>query len=156
MPNLLLQKFPAPEFNATTKLTLTPRADNEKAGLIVMGLDYAYLSIQKKGGATYVSQTTCKDADRHTAEIEGAPVKVAGNTIYLRVTVTKNAACRFSFSVDGTSFNTIGEPFTAHAGRWIGAKLGIFAIGPGTERELGYADFDWFRLQRNLREESRL
>src|SRR6185369_9556671 len=50
VPNLLLQKFPAPEFMATSKLTFTPRAENEKTGLIVMGLDYSYLAIQKKAG----------------------------------------------------------------------------------------------------------
>ena len=39
LPNLLLQKFPAPEFTAGTKLTFTARTDDEQTGLIVMGLD---------------------------------------------------------------------------------------------------------------------
>ena len=68
--------------------------------------------------------------------------------IYLRVTVGPNAICRFSFSVDGVNFSAIGEPFTARPGRWIGAKVGIFAVGAGAEREMGYTDFDWFRIQR--------
>jgi beta-xylosidase len=148
VPNLMLQKFPAPEFTATTKLNFTPRADSEKTGLIVMGLDYAYLSVQKKAGDIVVAQTVCKDADRQTAEIEGTPIKVRSNMIYLRVTVAKNAICRFSFSVDGINFSAIGEPFTARPGKWIGAKVGIFAVGGGAEREMGYADFDWFRVQK--------
>src|SRR4051812_28756260 len=45
VPNLLLQKFTAPEFTVTTKVTFTPRTDDEKIGLIVMGLDYSYLSV---------------------------------------------------------------------------------------------------------------
>ena len=35
--NLLLQKFPAEEFTATTKLTFTAKQDGEQAGMIVMG-----------------------------------------------------------------------------------------------------------------------
>lgn len=148
VPNLLLQKFPAPEFTATTKLTFTPRADNEKTGLIVMGQHYAYLSVQKKAGATFVAQTICKDAEHHAVEIDGPPVALRSNTIYLRVSVAGNAICRFSFSVDGSNFSAIGEPFVARPGKWIGAKVGIFAVGAGAEREMGYADFDWFRVQK--------
>jgi len=49
-PNLLLQKFPAPSFKATTKVELhtdSNTVQNKKAGLIIMGLDYAYLSVNK-------------------------------------------------------------------------------------------------------------
>lgn len=150
VPNLLLQKFPALEFTVTTKITFTPRAENEKTGLIVMGLDYASLSIAQKAGKLYLSQTICKDADRHTAEIEGSSVEVKTNTIYLRVAVTQGAVCSFGFSTDGTKFTAIGEQFTARQGRWIGAKVGLFAVGGGQSREMGYADVDWFRVQKQF------
>jgi beta-xylosidase len=148
VPNLLLQKFPASEFTVTTKITFTPRAENEKTGLIVMGLDYASVSMQQKTGKFYLSQTICKDADRHTAEIESSSVEVKTNTIYLRVAVTKGAVCTFGFSTNGTTFIPIGEQFTARQGRWIGARVGLFAIGGGQSREMGYADVDWFRVQK--------
>jgi beta-xylosidase len=147
VPNLLLQKFPASEFTVTTKVTFTPRADHEKAGLIVMGLDYAYLSMQQKAGKLYLSQTICKDADRHTAESESPPVEAKSHTNYLRVSVTKGGICTFGFSTDGIKFTAIGEPFTAREGRWIGAKVGLFAVGTAPTREMGYADVDWFRVQ---------
>ena len=38
VPNLLLQKFPAEEFTATTKLKVVAKADGQQSGLIVMGL----------------------------------------------------------------------------------------------------------------------
>ena len=41
VPNLLMQKFPAEEFTATTKLTFTAKQNGEQAGLIVMGWDYS-------------------------------------------------------------------------------------------------------------------
>lgn len=68
VPNLLLQKFPAPAFDATTRVTFTPRTDEEKAGLLVMGMDYAYISLKKKPEGLFVSQTVCKDADKQGIE----------------------------------------------------------------------------------------
>ena len=147
VPNLLLQKFPAPEFTVTTKVTFTPHTDDEKTGLIVMGLDYAYIAVKKKTDGLYVSQTSCKDADKGTAEKEGAGVRLKSNTFYLRVRVMKNALCSFSFSTDGEVFTPVGEPFNARQGRWIGAKVGLFAVRVGKTRENGYADFDWFRVE---------
>jgi beta-xylosidase len=147
VPNLLLQKFPAPEFTATTKVTFTPRTDDEKTGLIVMGLDYAYLAVKKKPDGLYVSQTICKNADQRTEEKESAGILVKEQTLYLRVKVSENAVCRFSVSADGSNFSPVGESFTARAGRWIGAKVGLFAVRTGRTRETGYADFDWFRVE---------
>lgn len=147
VPNLLLQKFPAPEFTATTKVTFTPRADDEKTGLIVMGLDYAYLSIRKKPDGLYVSQTICQDADKQSTEKESASIQLKSNTIYLHVKVSGKAICHFSYSTDGVNFTPLGESFTARPGRWIGAKVGIFAVRTGRANEFGYADFDWFRIE---------
>jgi beta-xylosidase len=147
VPNLLLQKFPAPEFTVTTKLTFTARADNEKTGLIIMGLDYAYIAVQRKAGGLYISESICKDADRGAEEKEIEPTTAQGQTFYLRV-VVGNGACRFSYSVDGSKFVAIGAPFVARQGRWIGAKVGIFAAGGMKTRETGYADFDWFRVSK--------
>jgi beta-xylosidase len=147
VPSLLLQKFPAPEFTATTKLTFTPRTDDEKTGLLVMGMDYAYLSVKKRPEGLFVSQVVCKDADKQGAERESAGVPLKSNTVYLRVKVSADAVCNFSFSTDGKSFTPVGTPFTAKQGRWIGAKVGIFAARVGKTREYGYADFDWFRFE---------
>jgi len=147
LPNLLLQKFPAPVFTVTTRATFTPRSDNEKTGLIVMGADYAYVSVQKKAAGLYASESICKDADKQTVERQLGEQQIKSNSFYLRVKVTEGAICSFSYSLDGTAFSPVGEPFTARKGRWVGAKVGIFAVGSGTTYERGYADFDWFRVE---------
>jgi beta-xylosidase len=147
VPNLLLQKFPASEFTATTKVTFTPHADQEQTGLIIMGLDYSYLSVRKTPDGLVLSQTTCRDADKLGPEKQLASAAIAGNAVYLRVRVSKNAVSQFSYSMDGISFTPVGESFTARQGRWIGAKIGIFAVGPRRSGETGYADFDWFRVE---------
>jgi len=75
------------------------------------------------------------------------------DAVFLRVSVSADAKCRFSFSDDGKTFTPIGQEFTATAGRWVGAKVGIFAAtvrGAQAGAEPGnpdaYADFDWFRV----------
>ena len=95
----------------------------------------------------YVAQTICKDADKQGKEKESTALPLKSNNFYLRVQVTKDALCTFSYSLDGTKFTTVGEPFTARQGRWIGAKVGLFAVRTGQTRETGYADFDWFRVE---------
>ena len=101
----------------------------------------------KKAEELYISQTVCKDADKGAQEKASASVLLKSGTFYLRVKVSKTAICKFSFSTDGVNFSPIGEPFTARAGRWIGAKVGLFAVRTGRTRETGYADFDWFRFE---------
>jgi beta-xylosidase len=147
VPNLLLQKFPAPAFTATTKVTFVARNDGERTGLIVMGLDYAYVSVTKRADGLYVSQTVCKDAEHGAKEQESAATRLKSNTFYLRVSVREGALCAFSYSEDGRSFTPLGQPFTAREGKWIGAKLGLFAVRTGSGRESGNADFDWFRFE---------
>jgi len=146
-PNLLTQKFPAPEFTVTTKLTFTARAENEKTGLIIMGQDYSYVAVKNRSDGLYISQTICKDADKGTPEFESSNVAVKTNILYLRVKVSGNAVCRFSFSIDGKNFTPVGEAFNAKKGRWVGAQVGIFANGTVPVRERGYADFDWFHIE---------
>ena len=147
VPNLLLQKVPAPSFTVTTKATFAPRNDDEKAGVIVMGMDYAYISVKKRPDGLHVSQTICKDAHKQSVEKDTASSKLTGNSFYLRVRVEENAVCNFTYSTDGRTFIPIGESFKARQGKWIGAKVGIFAVGRGSVSEMGYADFDWFRVQ---------
>ena len=147
-PNLLLQKFPAAEFTATTKVEFSPQTDGEKTGLIVMGLDYAYLALEKRPDGVHVTQRLCKDADQGSAEEQGPDQPLSTSDVFLRVRVSGEAVCQFSYSADGTQFLPIGEPFKARKGKWIGAKVGIFAIRSGMTNETGYADYDWFRIDK--------
>ncbi len=149
LPNLLLQKFPAEEFTVTTKVNLIARLEGEKFGLVVMGMDYSYLGITNKNGKLFVSQSIAKDADKGNAEIESAPVELKGKEFYLRVKVSKDAMCNFSFSADGRNFQTVGEVFKAREGRWIGAKVGLFFNRPAKFNDAGTADIDWFRFEKN-------
>lgn len=160
VPNLLLQRFPAETFTATTKLKVSAKADGQQSGLIVMGWDYARLTVEKQGENFALSLITCKDAEQGGLE-EVQPVAVLPVSryyeaglhpnyeldIYLRVNVSKGGICRFSYSTDNRHYRPIDDTFVARQGKWIGAKIGLFSTAPyGKER--GWVDADWFRVER--------
>jgi beta-xylosidase len=148
LPNLLLQKFPAEKFTVTTKVILNPRFEGEKFGLVVMGLDYSYIGLTNKNGKLYISQSSAQNADKGTAEIETTPVELKNKELYLRVKISENANCQFSFSLDGRNFQNLGTIFKAREGRWIGAKVGFFFTRPGKFNDAGTVDIDWFRFEK--------
>lgn len=158
VPNLLLQKFPAEEFTATTKLKVSAKDDGQMSGLIVMGWDYAYLGVEKSGEGFILKYVQCKDAEQKTPEktsvvgiLDKCRTFEAGLypnyeiDIYLRVKVEAGGKCSFYYSTDGKSFHNVGDTFIARQGKWIGAKVGLFSVAPyGKER--GWVDADWFRI----------
>jgi beta-xylosidase len=147
VPNLLLQKFPAAEFSATTRLALHSEDSLDAAGLIVMGTDYARLSLRRTRGGSELSLLTCLGADRGGVERESSRVPVEGGAVHLRVSVGEGALCRFSYSSDGTLYRPIGGDFQATAGAWIGAKVGLYCVAEESAPNPGHAEVDWFRVE---------
>lgn len=158
VPNLLLQKFPAEEFTATTKLKVSAKDDGQMSGLIVMGWDYAYLGVEKSGEGFILKYVQCKDAEQKTPEktsvvgiLDKCRTFEAGLypnyeiDIYLRVKIEAGGKCSFYYGTDGKRFHNVGDTFIARQGKWIGAKVGLFSVAPyGKER--GWVDADWFRI----------
>ncbi len=145
-PNFLLQKFPAPEFTVTTALEFSPVSEGEMAGLAVFGFDYAVLGLRHTAKETRLVLAVNRGANKGGAEVEAAGVEVKGGPVFLRVTVGKDAMCRFAYSSDGIVFTAIGESFKASEDRWIGAKVGLIATAKPGVKETGHAEFDWFRI----------
>jgi hypothetical protein len=103
--------------------------------------------VKKGANGLLLSETICNGADQGAPEVESPPIDLSSNTVYLRASVSDNAMTRFSYSVDGTNFTAVGTPFTAKQGRWIGAKVGLYALGTVPVSEYGFADIDWFRIE---------
>jgi beta-xylosidase len=147
VPALLLQKFPAQQFTVTTKLQFKPRLEGDRTGLIIMGASYAYLSLVRKDSVVQMDYRVCKQADKGSAEVSQVLGKFSGQDIYLRVAVEEGGVCRFSYSEDGERFTAVEGSFTAVAGRWIGAKVGLFCTRVQQTNDAGFADVDWFRVE---------
>jgi beta-xylosidase len=148
VPQLLLQKFPAPSFAATVKFNFNPKKPGDRFGLLVMGEDYGHLAILNLGDRQELVVSGCRDASRGNAEQELARVEVPNSgSLWFRVSVEPEANYRFSYSSDGNSFKPIGESLIAKPGRWIGSKVGLFSNRQGVTNDSGYTDVDWFRVE---------
>jgi beta-xylosidase len=136
-PSLLLQKFPARAFAAETLLEFVSQQDGDEAGLVIMGNRYAALSLRRLGqGLQLVFRTESQSS---------VIAELTSGRAHLRVVVAEGGACTFSFMTDNGLQLTIPVKFVASAGRWIGAKIGIYCQG-SQKACLSYADFDYFRF----------
>jgi beta-xylosidase len=141
--NLLLQKFPAPAFTADVALDTSDLRSGERAGLIVFGEDYAWAGIEQQGARRMLVVRSVARAQ------EGGPETVVFSDqhdqprVTLRVTVTRGAQFRFAI-VDRGTIREIGGGFQAKPGRWVGAKVGLFAAAPVDAADEGWASFARF------------
>jgi len=147
-PQLLLQKFPAPAFTATTVLRAKLEQDGDAAGLMVFGYDYAWLGRVRRDGRELIVLRACHAAQKESNEQELAATEAPAGDIHLRVAVAEGARCRFSYSTDGQSFTPIGPELQASSSQWVGAKVGLFAAARPGATSPGYAQFDAFTVAR--------
>ena len=147
VPNLLLQKFPVPSFEVTTKISFHPDLNNEKSGLLIMGRKWAYLAMTKTDEGLKLSMCTGTYERDNDATQEIEEINLKHNDCYLKVKVDDNAVCSFYYSLKGNDFIPIGNSFKAVVGMWIGAKVGLFNVNPNITESKGYSDFDWFRFE---------
>jgi beta-xylosidase len=137
-PNLLMQKFPARSFVAETALEFAPLYDGEQAGLVVMGLEWAALSLRHgEEGNSIVFQV-----NDEKKLLQAVPC----DSVRLRVEVEDGGVCTFRYAPADGEFVEIDEKFLATEGHWIGAKVGVYSLTPQNQKNAGYADFEYFRF----------
>lgn len=148
IPNILTQKIPAEEFKATTKFLFTAKTNGEQFGLVVMGMNYAAITVTKKEDRLYIEYVKCIDAEHGKPESVELSWLINVNEIFFRVEVKKDAVCNFSYSTDGKNFTGLPSGFKAEPGKWIGATLGLYCTRTQKINDGGFADVDWFRIEK--------
>lgn len=159
MPNLLLQKWPAPEFACVTKMDLSNLTDGEEAGVISMGMSYGLLTFRKEDGRLVPAfiagvQKYGKILPDRTEETENPLPAVdfgQAKEIWVRYTVRQTGTrdlndkekgfplelVTIEYSTDGSSYQKAGET-EAVPGRWVGVKNGVFCAS-AKKGSAGYA-----------------
>ena len=148
--NLLLQKWPAPEFECVTKMCVNGLENGDYAGIVSLGVEYGAVGIVKNFGE-YSIRTVTQSFDCEAAyskeDVKDYPIAKdtfadKEKTVYLRYTVkrtgtkdTKEMALAvknvpveevtLEISFDGKAYEK-QVSFTAKAGRWVGVKNGMF------------------------------
>jgi beta-xylosidase len=152
-PFLLMQKFPAKKFSVSTKIEFENLEVGDRAGLIVFGFDYSFIGVERHKDGFHLTQIICNDANKKSHEQRSESIEIKSSQIHLRMSVKPEddseiipkVICKFSYSIDGEKYLPIGKEFIAKEGRWVGAKVGLFASSINDSN--GYADFEWFRFE---------
>lgn len=131
LPHTLTRKFEGPGFRAEVTVDLSAGAPGDRAGLAVCG---------EASSAVVIQRTEA-----------GWELGVLHDALYQKVRDLKGPQLRLALTVDTQArcrFEPSGHEFTAVPGRWVGAKLGLFAVSGSSERG-GWADFSSFTMMRD-------
>jgi hypothetical protein len=151
----MLQKLPAPRFQATVKLDASRLSSRATSGLLMFGMDYSSIVIERADTGFVISQILCTNAGKGEKEKAVESVHYGSPNVFLRAeirpendtTIIPVVLCTFSYSRDGKQYQRLGKVFTVHEGQWVGAKLGMFSVVAGTSTPSGSLDCDWFRIE---------
>ncbi len=154
-PAIILQKIPAPEFNVSVKIKLNTNTDGDRAGLILYGLNYAWVGIQRHQGRYELRYTTCTGVGKCQEKVLEQKA-ISGSELQLKLSMRAGGITQFYYSENtnpnAKNFTAIGAPFVATQGRWVGVKIGLFSVTPTAtpstvNRQNTYADFSSFNIK---------
>ncbi|MEF2967733.1 glycoside hydrolase 43 family protein [Paenibacillus sp. M1] len=141
-PQLLMQKFPAPAFKVTTKLRAWDFSPGDRAGVVVFGQKAAALMLASESDLYALTLYESEPDGRRDIVLARVEVKVP--EVYLQVEVTEPGRCVLRFSMDGSVFSDIGDPFVIDKGAWVGAKVGLAAVSAKQGKGRPYGEFTGF------------
>lgn len=146
-PQLLLQKWPAARFTLTVSLQPTRLLVGDEGGLVFYGERYAALCVvqTKQGQRLQLRHGWMSDK----GVLEETCYKIAdlsqGEGIELVCDVSYDGICRFFYRPQKGEFHPVSQTFSAGAGKWIGARMGIYA-GSSQENSEGHIRFEAFKV----------
>jgi len=144
VPRLLLQRLPGPGFILEATLELPETSEAVTAGLLMFGEDYAWIGIRRgETGRMELGTAGCANAREGCVEEFHPYAELEQPRVTLRMSVATGGGTVFSYRDAGGRFRAVGELFQAHPGRWVGAKVGLFARGS----ERAFVDVDAFRFR---------
>ncbi len=151
-PNMLLRKIDAPELTITAKVHFQPHEKimGERAGLLIMGLDYAAIMLEKTDQGVEIYSTQCIKANKGTAETQQDRQAINTEWVYLKVQIADEKA-QFAYSTDNKQYISLGDEFILKEGVWIGAKYGFVCTRPPlsslkTRNDGGNIDIDYLEI----------
>lgn len=173
--NLLLQKWPAPEFVAETKMEFSGLREGDTAGYVSLGMKYIAAAVEKRGGQYVIKgikgeQSFDCDAaytdekSEQLAALSEEEFEKSGKTVYFRYTVrvtdhithyelgipVKDAPQEeivLEYSLDGENYAEAART-EAKAGRWVGVKSGVFCKHDSSEASpAGCAEVEYVRYK---------
>lgn len=145
--NLLLQKWPAPEFRVTACLRPEELAEGDMAGMVSLGGHYTALAVKRESGRLSLWQIAGDWAEERE---ERTDLKYTWDgALYIRMKVARAEDVSFEVSSDGKNFSPVGTTEKMTPGRWVGVKAGLFAVSEAG-RTGGKLAVDYFVFEKGL------
>ncbi|MGN0814449.1 MAG: glycoside hydrolase 43 family protein [Candidatus Coproplasma sp.] len=138
MPNLFTAKLSRQKFTVRTECEFTPEICGDEAGFGIFGEKYAYVCAVRRGKDT-VLEIRQGTFDGGETVVECRPCDCG--RLVLEISARESGGeVAFGFTVNSEKINTT---FTASQGRWVGAKVGIYARNTSDPSQ-GFALFKYF------------
>jgi beta-xylosidase len=150
--NTLTQRTFGPKCSGRTLVDGTGMKDGDMAGLVALQDDKGFVALAKDGGSyKVVMYTGNKDGER-----QAASQALTGSKVYLRIDFDlpiDRGTAYFYYSTDGNTWTKIGSDvklnYDLHM--FVGVRWGLFNFA--TKTAGGYADFDWFKVGTDYKDE---
>lgn len=173
--NLLIQKWPAPEFSCTAKMNLAGLKEGDRAGYVSLGMIYSSAAVTLKDGnyvleaikgvqnfdcdAAYTDEQVTQVciikpedfADDNRAIYFKYSVKCVGHTVHTELDIpvenVSEEEITIEVSFDDKEYKEV-ITIPSKAGRWVGVKSGVFCVHDNSVKsDAGYVTVDYVRYQ---------
>lgn len=164
LPNLLLQKWPAPEFLCDMKMNVRNLCAGDSAGMVSMGITFGGLMIHKNTNGYYLA--SAKGHQEFNGQVvtstqeEEQVIELTQEEIYFRYEVKRvgerakaetahapQEEISMYYSLDGIDYKK-SLTILAEAGRWVGVKHGMVCVTQGDSYG-GYVEVEYVRYHRS-------
>ena len=142
--NVLTQRLFGPRCEITAKVDVSHLKTDDKAGLALLNIPYATLTVTRQGKKLTLQQTK-GDNQSETAVSESVPLR--SKDLWLRVKADgQKGLADFSYSLDGTTYHSLGQTFQmVYAGNFfVGNRVALFCYN--TKHSGGWLDIDDFKV----------
>lgn len=140
VPQVFTTKITRLDFSVKVELKTHFTRDGDEAGFAVTGADYAYVCIRRQGGKNYIQLRT----NGSGGEERFCNMRTRKNKFVIKVYAENENynELNYCFTVNGKK---PPYQFDAAAGKWVGAKLGIYARNIEGDSD-GFAEFKQFKI----------
>lgn len=141
VPQVFTAKLSRLSFTAETQFETHFSSDGDEAGFAVTGEEYAYLCVHRSGGQNFIQLKKSGNGEDEILYTK----RTRKNKFAVKLTAvnTNVYEMQYCFTVNGKK---LPYTFTAAAGRWTGAKLGLYARNTGRGGQSGFAQFKYFEI----------
>ncbi|MEF3101875.1 family 43 glycosylhydrolase [Raoultella terrigena] len=139
LPQLLLQKLPAEKFNVTARFELSLLLAGDEGGLVIYGQRFAALSVCQFADKRQLVYRHGWINDKGELNETLLPVVTLPNIVQqyieLGYEMRLDGIVQFGWRLPDGEWQSIEPCFSASAGKWIGARMGLYARGKITGGE---------------------